>query len=41
MDAFGMVVIALSALVLLEVAAMHLRGEERHHPPDRPRRASR
>lgn len=30
MDSFGMVVIAISALALLEVAAANLRGEERH-----------
>jgi hypothetical protein len=29
MDAFGMVVLAISALALLEVAAVNLRGEER------------
>jgi hypothetical protein len=30
MDSFGMVLIAISALALLEVAAANLRGEERH-----------
>jgi hypothetical protein len=35
MDTVGMVILALSALALLEVAAMHLRGEERHPRPRR------
>jgi hypothetical protein len=30
MDTVGMVLIAISALALLEVAAANLRGEERH-----------
>jgi hypothetical protein len=30
MDSVGMVLIAISALALLEVAAANLRGEERH-----------
>jgi hypothetical protein len=31
MDTVGMVILAISALALLEVAAANLRGEERHH----------
>ena len=38
MDSFGMVLIALSAFALLEVAAANLRGVERHR---RPRRTTR
>jgi hypothetical protein len=38
MDSVGMVLIAICALALLEVAAANLRGEERHH---RVRRSSR
>jgi len=30
MDSVGMVIIAISALALLEVAAANLRGEDRH-----------
>ena len=30
MDTVGMVILAISALALLEVAAANLRGEERH-----------
>ena len=30
MDTVGMVILAISALALLEVAAVNLRGEERH-----------
>ena len=30
MDPVGMVILAISALALLEVAAANLRGEERH-----------
>jgi hypothetical protein len=29
MDSFGMVVLAISAMALLQVAAVNLRGEER------------
>jgi hypothetical protein len=35
MDTFGMVILAISALALLEVAAANLRGEERHPRPRR------
>jgi hypothetical protein len=38
MDSFGMVIIAISAFALLEVAAANLRGKERHR---RIRRTSR
>jgi hypothetical protein len=38
MDSVGMVIIAISAFALLEVAAANLRGVERHR---RARRASR
>jgi hypothetical protein len=38
MDSFGMVLIAISAFALLEVAAANLRGVERHR---RPRRTTR
>jgi len=38
MDSLGMVIIAISAFALLEVAAANLRGEERHR---RIRRTSR
>jgi hypothetical protein len=31
MDTVSMVILAISALALLEVAAANLRGEERHH----------
>jgi Tfp pilus assembly protein PilV len=31
MDTIGMVILAISALALLELAAVNLRGEERHH----------
>jgi len=31
----GMVILAISALALLEVAAVNLRGEERHRRPRR------
>jgi len=37
MDTFGMVILAISAFALLELAAANLRGEERH---PRPRRSS-
>ena len=32
MDTVSMVILAISALALLEVAAANLRGEVRHHP---------
>jgi hypothetical protein len=35
MDTVGMVFLAISALALLEVAAVNLRGEERHRRPRR------
>jgi len=35
MDTVGMVILAISALALLEVAAANLRGEERHPRPRR------
>jgi hypothetical protein len=35
MDTVGMVILAISALALLEVAAANLRGEERHARPRR------
>jgi hypothetical protein len=35
MDTFGMVILAISALALLELAAANLRGEERHARPRR------
>jgi hypothetical protein len=35
MDTFGMVVLAISAFALLELAAANLRGEERHVRPRR------
>jgi hypothetical protein len=35
MDTFGMIVIAIGALALLEVAAANLRGEERQRRPRR------
>jgi hypothetical protein len=38
MDSVGMVIIAISALALLEVAAANLRGEERHRRVRRPSR---
>jgi hypothetical protein len=38
MDSVGMVIIAISAFALLEVAAANLRGVERHR---RPRRTTR
>jgi hypothetical protein len=41
MDSFGMVVIAISALALLEVAAANLRGEERHRRIRRTHRPAR
>lgn len=41
MDSFGMVLIAISALALLEVAAANLRGEERHQRVRRPSRQTR
>jgi hypothetical protein len=41
MDSFGMVVLAVSALALLQVAALNLRGEERHRPPRRSARSIR
>jgi hypothetical protein len=41
MDSFGMVLIAISALALLEVAAANLRGEERHRRVRRPNRPTR
>jgi Tfp pilus assembly protein PilV len=31
MDTIGMVILAISALALLELAAANLRGEERRH----------
>jgi hypothetical protein len=33
MDTFGMVILAISAFALLELAAANLRGEERHARP--------
>jgi hypothetical protein len=41
MDALAMVVLAISALALLEVAAANLRGEERHHRVRRSPRSTR
>ena len=41
MDSLGMVLIAIGAFALLEVAAANLRGEERIRRPRRPRRTSR
>jgi len=41
MDSFGMVVLAVSALALLQVAALNLRGEERQRPPRRSARSIR
>lgn len=35
MDTFGMVILAISAFALLELAAANLRGEERHARPRR------
>lgn len=35
MDPFGMVILALAAFALLELAAANLRGEERHARPQR------
>ena len=35
MDTFGMVILAISAFALLELAAANLRGEERHPRPRR------
>ncbi len=35
MDTFGMVILAISALALLELAAANLRGEERQARPRR------
>jgi hypothetical protein len=35
MDTFGMVLLAISAFALLELAAANLRGEERHARPRR------
>jgi len=35
MDTFGMVILAISAFALLELAAANLRGEERHVRPRR------
>jgi hypothetical protein len=35
MDTVGMVILAISALALLELAAANLRGEERHARPRR------
>ena len=35
MDTFGMVILAISALALLEVAAVNLRGPERQTRPRR------
>jgi hypothetical protein len=41
MDSFGMVVLAISALALLQVAALNLRGQERHRRPRRSYRTPR
>jgi hypothetical protein len=35
MDTLGMVILAISAFALLELAAANLRGEERHPRPRR------
>jgi hypothetical protein len=35
MDTVGMVILAISAFALLELAAANLRGEERHARPRR------
>ena len=35
MDTFGMVILAITAFALLELAAANLRGEERHARPRR------
>jgi hypothetical protein len=36
MDTFGMVILAICALAFLELAAVNLRGEERHARQRRP-----
>ncbi len=41
MDTFGMVVIAISAFALLEIAAANLRGDERLARSRRSRRSAR
>jgi hypothetical protein len=41
MDTFGMVVLAISALALLQLAAFNLRGEERQRRRRRPFRITR
>ncbi len=41
MDAIGTVFLAIGAFALLQVAAVHLRGERRHAAPRRPDRSHR
>jgi hypothetical protein len=41
MDSFGMVALAITALALLQVAAVNLRGEERSRRPRRSVRSTR
>ena len=41
MDGLTTVILAISALALLDVAAMHLRGDERRRRPSRANRFAR